>query len=84
VAEDVAAVGAADGVFGLVDTGDEHAGEDDKGEDHEDEAADELKGPEEGFSFDPCLDDPVAVFAARFGGKTLATDEGALFADEGF
>ena len=64
VAEDVAAVGAADGILGLVDTGDEHAGEDDEGEDHQDEAADEFQRAEEGFGLDPGLDDPMAVLAA--------------------
>jgi hypothetical protein len=82
VAEDVTAVGTTDGVLGLVNASDEHRREDDEGEDHEEEAADELERAEEGFSLDPGLDDPVAVLAAGFSSETLAADEGTFFTNK--
>ena len=82
VAKDVSAVGATDGVLGLVNASDEHASEDEEGEKHENEPTDELEGAEEGLNLDPGLDDPMTVFAARFGSKTFTANESALLADK--
>lgn len=84
VSEDVAAAGFADGVLGLVDARDEHTGEDEEGEHHQDKTADEFERAEDGLDLDPGLDEPVAVFAARFGSETFAADQCAFLADQGF
>lgn len=82
VAEDVTTVGTADGVLRLVDAGDEHAGEDDQGNNDQKKATDELEGAEDGLDLDPCLNDPVTVLTTRFSSKTLAADKGALLTDK--
>jgi hypothetical protein len=82
VAKDVTATSLADGVLGLVDAGDEHAGEDDKGKYHKDETSNELERSEYSLDFDPGLDEPVSIFAAGLSSETLTTDEGAFLPNQ--
>lgn len=82
--EDVAAADLAGRILGLVDTSDEHAGEDEESYNHEEKAANEFQRAEYSLDLDPCLHDPIAVCAAGFGGKTLAADEGTFFTNERF
>jgi hypothetical protein len=79
----VAAMLLAYGVLCLVDTCDEHAGEDDQRNDDEENTANQLDGPEYYFKLDPSFHEEVLTFSRRLSRQTLAANKCAFFTDQG-
>lgn len=83
VSQNVAAADLAYAVLGLVDARDEHAHPDQQGDNHEQEAPQELDGTEDGARLGPYFHQPGA-FTAGFGSEAFAPDERPFVTHEGF
>ena len=83
VSEQEAAVRAADRVLDLVDACDQHAGEDEEGDEEKEQPAEKLQWTEHGFKLDPGTDEEVVALSAVLCSESFATDQGALLTHQG-